>query len=65
LEGPFAPCYAKYIIAEKGSECRFLDFKRRVTLRQVEILASLKETGSITETARRTPRKTLAFEALF
>jgi hypothetical protein len=39
-------------VMEKGADCRFLDFKRRVTLRQVEILASLQETGSITETAR-------------
>jgi DNA-binding transcriptional LysR family regulator len=37
---------------KKDAELGFLDFKRRVTLRQVEILASLKETGSITETAR-------------
>lgn len=37
---------------EKDAELGFLDFRRRVTLRQVEILASLKETGSISETAR-------------
>ena len=37
---------------KKDAELGLLDFKRRVTLRQVEILSSLKETGSITETAR-------------
>ena len=37
----------------KEAELGFLDFRRRVTLRQIEILASLKDTGSISETARR------------
>jgi DNA-binding transcriptional LysR family regulator len=36
----------------KDAELGFLAFKRQATLRQFEILASLKETGSITETAR-------------
>ena len=37
----------------KNAERSFLNFKRRVTLRQIEVLASLKQTGSITETSKK------------